>query len=57
MTLEDFQLMHDSMLGEFRQALADAQLALSTANAQNKVKDRIIAELAERLQALEPTAD
>lgn len=42
---KDFQLMHDSMLGEYRQALADAQLALATANAQNKVKDRIIAEL------------
>ena len=45
MDLKDFQLMHDSMLGEFRQALADCQLALATANAQNKVKDRIIAEL------------
>ena len=46
----DFQLMHDSMLGEFRQALANCQLALATANAQNKVKDRIIAELRAELE-------
>ena len=50
----DFQLMHDSMLGEFRQALANCQLALATANAQNKVKDQIIAELRAEL---EPTPD
>lgn len=51
---KDFQLIHDSMLGEYRQALADAQLALATANAQNKVKDRIIAELRAKL---EPSKD
>jgi tRNA C32,U32 (ribose-2'-O)-methylase TrmJ len=45
MDAKDFQLMHDSIVSEFRQALADCQLALATANAQNKVKDRIIAEL------------
>jgi len=37
--------MHDSIVSEFRQALADCQLALATANAQNKVKDRIIGDL------------
>ena len=42
---KDFQLMHDSIVSEFRQALADCQLALATANAQNKVKDRIIGDL------------
>jgi hypothetical protein len=47
--------MHDSMLGEFRQALANSQLALATANAQNKVKDRIIAELRAELEP-EPAA-
>lgn len=57
MNPEDFQLMHDSMLGEFRQALADAQLGLAAANARSKVKDRIIAELTERLAALEPSDD
>lgn len=51
---KDFQLMHDSMLGEYRQALANSQLALATANAQNKVKDRIIGELR---AALEPEPD
>ena len=42
---QDFQLVHDSIVSEFRQALADCQLALATANAQVKVKDRIIGEL------------
>lgn len=51
---KDFQIMHDSMLGEYRQALANSQLALATANAQNKVKDRIIAEFR---AALEPAPD
>jgi len=50
MDAKDFQLMHDSIIGEFRQALADCQLALATANAQNKVKDRIIAELRAELE-------
>lgn len=42
---KDFQLMHESIVNEYRQALADAQFALARANAQNKAKDRIIAEL------------
>ncbi|BCW47896.1 hypothetical protein [Arthrobacter sp. StoSoilB13] len=50
MNAKDFQLMHDSIVGEFRQALADCQLALATANAQNKVKDRIIAEMRAELE-------
>ena len=53
---QDFQLMHDSIVSEFRQALADCQLALATANAQNKVKDRIIAELTDAMdEATKPT--
>jgi tRNA C32,U32 (ribose-2'-O)-methylase TrmJ len=53
---KDFQLMHDSIVSEFRQALADCQLALATANAQGKVKDRIIGELTEALDtATAPT--
>jgi len=48
--------MHDSIVSEFRQALADCQLALATANAQNKVKDRIIAELTDAMdEATKPT--
>jgi len=54
---KDFQLVHDSMLGEFRQALADCQLALATANAQNKVKDRMIAELRALLEPEPAQAD
>jgi len=54
---KDFQLMHDSVVGEFRQALADCQLALATANAQNKVKDRIIAELRAELEPEPATTD
>lgn len=54
---KDFQIMHDSVVGEFRQALADAQLALATANAQNKVKDRIIAELRAELEPEPETTD
>lgn len=57
MDLNDFQVMHDSMLGEYRQALANSQLALATANAQNKVKDRIIAELRAELEPEQVTTD
>lgn len=54
---KDFEVFHNSMLGEYRQALADAQLALATANAQNKVKDRIIAELRAELEPEPATTD
>lgn len=54
---KDFQLMHDSVVGEFRQALADAQFALATANALNKVKDRLIAELRAELEPEPVPAD
>jgi hypothetical protein len=54
---KDFQLMHDSIVSEFRQALADCQLALATANAQVKVKDRIIAELTDVLEIATTPAD
>jgi tRNA C32,U32 (ribose-2'-O)-methylase TrmJ len=54
---KDFQIMHDSIVSEFRQALADCQLALATANAQVKVKDRIIAELTDVLEIATTPAD
>jgi len=57
MDAADFQLMHDSMLGEFRQALADCQLALATANAQVKVRDRMLAELRAELEPSPDTTD
>jgi len=49
--------MHDSIVGEFRQALADAQLALATANALNKAKDHLIAELRAELEPAPDTAE
>lgn len=39
------QEFYESIIGEYRQALADAQYALAQANAQGKAKDRIITEL------------
>lgn len=39
------QEFYESIVGEYRQALADSQYALAQANAQGKAKDRIIAEL------------
>jgi hypothetical protein len=57
MDAKDSQLMHDSMLGEFRQALADCQLALATANAQVKVRDRMLAELRAELEPAPDTTD
>jgi len=41
----DAETMHASIHAEYRQALADAQWALANANAQVKVRDKIIAEL------------
>lgn len=54
---QDFQLMHDSIVSEFRQALADCQLALATANAQVKVRDRMLAELRAELEPSPDTTD
>lgn len=48
---KDLELMHESIHAEYRQGLADAQWSLARANAQNKAKDRIIAELKELLEA------
>ncbi len=47
----DLEQIHASIHAEYRQALADAQWALAQANAQGKVKDRIIAELTGLLEA------
>lgn len=49
---EVFLLVHQR--DEFRQALADCQLALSAANAKNAYKDGVIAELMGKLEAKEP---
>jgi len=50
MDAKDFQLMHDSIVVEFRQALSNCQLALAIANAQVKVRDRMLAELRAELE-------
>lgn len=51
--MTDEQLAAQSIINEFRQALADCQFALSTANALVKVRDRRIAAL-EAVQAPKP---
>lgn len=51
---QDAELFYDSVVTEYRQALADAQFALAKVNAQMKVKDRLIAELTKQA---EPDAD
>lgn len=43
--MDDEQLAAQSVVDEFRQALADCQFALATANAQIKIRDRRIAVL------------
>lgn len=42
---EEVELFYESVITEFRQALADAQNALARANARIKAQDRIIAGL------------
>lgn len=49
---EIFLLVHQR--DEFRQALADSQLALSAANAKNAYKDQVIAELRALLEPEAP---
>lgn len=51
--MTDEQLAAQSIIDEFRQALADCQFALATANAQVKIRDRRIGEL-EAAQAPRP---
>ena len=46
----DQELAHESIHAEYRQALADEQWKLAQANARNKVKDRIIADLTAQLE-------
>lgn len=46
-------MAHESIHGEYRQALADAQWNLAKANAQCKVKDAVIAAKDERIAELE----
>lgn len=51
--MTDEQIVAQSIVDEFRQALADCQFALATANALVKLRDRRIAEL-EATQAPKP---
>ena len=43
--MTDEQIAAQSIVDEFRQALADCQFKLATANATIKIRDRRIAEL------------
>lgn len=43
--MTDEQIAAQSIVDEFRQALADCQLALATTNALVKIRDRRITEL------------
>jgi hypothetical protein len=45
-------MAHDSIHAEYRQALAEAQWALANANAQLKVKDKVIEDLQAKLAAV-----
>lgn len=51
--MDDEQLAAQSIVDEFRQALADTQFLLAKANALHKVKDRRIAELTAQLEPYE----
>lgn len=51
--MDDEQLAAQSIIDEFRQALANSQFALSKSNAQVKIRDRRIAAL-EAAQAPKP---
>lgn len=51
--MDDEQLAAQSIVDEFRQALANSQFALAKANALVKIRDRRIAEL-EDTQAPKP---
>lgn len=51
--MDDEQLAAQSIIDEFRQALADTQFLLAKANALVKIRDRRIAEL-EAAQAPKP---
>ena len=51
--MDDEQLAAQSVTDEFRQALADTQFLLAKANALVKIRDRRIAELTEKVAALE----
>lgn len=46
----DEKIMHESVISQYRSALADAQFELAQANARGAVKDRIIAELTDQMR-------
>jgi hypothetical protein len=50
------ELIKDSMILEYQQALSDAQYKIAVLNGQMKLKDRRITQLEEQLTEPEPTA-
>lgn len=52
----DSELIKDSMLLEYKQALADAHYKIAILNGQSKLKDSRISQLEEQLTEPEPTA-
>lgn len=50
------ELIKDSMILEYRQALADAQFQVAALNGQAKIKDQRILQLEDQLTTPDPTA-